>query len=154
MGTPAHRCALYGTRHALLLGAALGVGGFGPAQIFAQANTSSVSGRVVDANGAAVAGATVAMRNTDQGSTRTLTGGNDGSFRVTGLPSGSYTVEGRASGLVTRHPVRLTLTLGSNTDVVLRLGLAPVQQKTTVNARPATVEGNTTAPPPNTAARK
>ena len=112
----------------------------------AQALTGTIAGRVVDSAGAAVPSAQITVRDTDVASTRTLTSGSDGAFRVTGLGSGAYTVEGRAGGLASRRPVRLTVMLGSNTEIVLRLDVATVKQNTTVNARGATVEGNTVAP--------
>ncbi len=121
-----------------------------PKSAAAQAMASSLAGRVVDAHGSPVAGATINVRNTDTGSTRTLRGGPDGRFRVGGLTSGAYTVEARDGSLATRHPVRLTVILGSSTELVLRVDIPPVQQSTTVNARPASVEGNTVAPPTNT----
>jgi Carboxypeptidase regulatory-like domain len=117
----------------------------------AQALTGAIAGRVIDASGAAVPNAKITVRNTDVSSSRTSVSGTDGAFRVTGLTSGAYTVEGRASNLASRRPVRLTVTLGSNTEIVLRLDVAAVKQSTTVNARGATVEGNTVAPPANTA---
>jgi Carboxypeptidase regulatory-like domain len=120
-------------------------------QAQAQTITSSIAGRVVDVAGAVVPNAKVNVRNTDVASTRTLTSGADGAFRVTGLSSGAYTVEGRAGGLASRRPLRLTVTLGSSTEIVLRLEVATVKQSTTVGARGATVEGNTVAPPTNTA---
>jgi hypothetical protein len=124
---------------------------FSLAQAQAQTITGAIAGRVVDAAGAAVPNAKVNVRNTEVASTRTLTSGADGAFRVTGLSSGAYTVEGRAGGLASRRPVRLTVTLGSSTEIVLRLEVATVKQNTTVNARGTTVEGNTVAPPTNTA---
>jgi hypothetical protein len=117
----------------------------------AQALTGAIAGRVVDSAGAAIPNTKITVRNTDVSSTRTLASSADGTFRVTGLTSGAYTVEGRANNLATRRPVRLTVTLGSSTEIVLRLDVATVKQSTTVNARGATVEGNTVAPPVNTA---
>jgi hypothetical protein len=119
-------------------------------QAGAQALTGAIAGRVVDTAGAAVPNAKITVRNTDVSTTRILASGVDGAFRFTGLASGAYTVEGRASNLASRRPVRLTVTLGSSTEIVLRLDVATVKQSTTVNARGATVEGNTVAPPANT----
>ncbi len=117
----------------------------------AQSVTSSVAGRVVDAHGAAVPDARITIRNTDVDSTRTLTGGADGTFRVVGLASGAYTVEAHTNDLATTHPVRLTVTLGSSTELLLRVGIPAVKQSATVSARAGTVEGNTVTPPSNTA---
>lgn len=119
--------------------------------VVAQSSTASVAGRAIDAQGRSVAGAVITVRNTDIGTTRTLTTGPDGGFRVTGLGSGAYTIDAKAPGLATRRAVRLTLTLGSSTEVMLHLQLPPVKQSTTVTARSGLVEGNTTAPPANTA---
>ena len=116
-----------------------------------QSNTATLAGRVVDPQGAAIPAATITVRNTDVASSRTLTSSSDGSFRVAGLIPGAYTVEARSGSLHTRTPVRLTLTLGSSTEITLHLVVAAVKQSTTVTARRGTVEGNTIAPPPNTA---
>jgi hypothetical protein len=51
----------------------------------AQALTGAIVGQVVESAGAAVADAKINVRNTDASSTRTLTCGADGEFRVTGL---------------------------------------------------------------------
>ena len=116
-----------------------------------QSNTATLSGQVVDPQGAAIPGATITVRNTDVATSRTLTSSSNGSFRVAGLIPGAYTVEARSGSLQTRTPTRLTLILGSNTEITLQLRVAPVKQSTTVSARRGTVEGNTIAPPPNTA---
>jgi hypothetical protein len=112
---------------------------------------ATLAGRVVDPQGTAIPAATITVRNTDVASSRSLTSASDGSFRVAGLIPGAYTVEARAGSLQTRTPTRLTLTLGSSTEITLHLSVAAVKQSSTVTARRGTVEGNTIAPPPNTA---
>ena len=123
----------------------------GGAPLRAQGATAAVAGRATDPRGSAIADATLIVRNTDTGATRTLRSGRDGGFRMTGLLPGAYTVEAHAGSLGTRRPVRLTVTLGSSTQVALVLGIATVKQSTIVTARAGTVEGNTVAPPENTA---
>ena len=117
----------------------------------AQTPTGSIAGQVVDAQGAALPHAQITVRNTDVATARRVESGAAGGFRVSGLPSGAYTVEAHDSALSLRHAVRLTLTLGSSVEVVLRLQVTPVKQSTTVTAQRAMVEGNTVAPPANTA---
>jgi hypothetical protein len=114
-----------------------------------QSNTSSIVGQVTDPKGLPVVGASVVVSNTDLSSKRTVVSDERGNFRVDGLVPGALTVEGKATGLATRRPVRVTLGLGSTVRVNLTLNVPSVQQKTTVTARPATVEGNTVAPPVN-----
>jgi hypothetical protein len=116
----------------------------------AQAILGSIEGRVTDPSGAVVPNATVTIRNTDLGTTRAVTTNRDGAYRASGLISGAYTVEAKADKLALLRPVRLTLTLGSSSEVVLKLEIPRVRETTTVRARPATVEGNTVAPSSNT----
>jgi len=119
----------------------------------AQTNTGSVYGRVADKQGLVVVGATVTVKSTDLATARTATSDGAGRFTLTGLVPGAYTVEAKKGQLVTRRPVRLTVGLGSSTEVALALEVATVRQRsgagTTVNARPGTSEGNTTTPPIN-----
>jgi hypothetical protein len=116
----------------------------------AQAVSGSIEGRVTDSSGAVVPNATVSIRNTDLGTARTITTSRDGAFRASGLISGAYTVDVKADKLALPRPVRITLTLGSSTEVALKLEIPRARETTTVRARAATVEGNTVAPPSNT----
>ncbi len=118
--------------------------------VLAQTAFSSVQGTVLDAQGLPVGHASVVVHNTDLGITRTFLTAADGSFRVQGLASGAYSVEAHGQGLATRKPLRLTLTLGSTQQINLRLDPVTVHESTRVTGRGGTVEGNTTAPAPNT----
>jgi hypothetical protein len=118
--------------------------------IFAQANTASIRGTVIDPQNRPVAGATVVVNNTDLSSKRSTVADSEGSFVISNLVPGAFTVEATGKGLVSRRPVRLTISLGSTTQVTLKLNVAAVSQSTTVTGRGATSEGNTVAPPVNT----
>ncbi len=122
----------------------------GVSRLFAQANTASIRGTVVDPQNRPVAGATVVVNNTDLSSKRTTVADTEGSFVISNLVPGAFTVEATGKGLVSRRPVRLTISLGSTTQVALKLSVAAVSQSTTVTGRGATSEGNTVAPPVNT----
>jgi hypothetical protein len=115
----------------------------------AQTSTGSVYGSVTDKQGLAVAGASVTVKSTDLATVRTATTNGLGAFAMTGLVPGAYTVEAAKDKLVTRRAVRLTVGLGSSTQVVLPVDVAVVRQRTTVTARAGTSEGNTTTPPIN-----
>jgi hypothetical protein len=117
--------------------------------LHAQANTGSVYGTVVDAQGLAVPGTTITVRSSDLLSARTTVTDRGGQFGMTGLAPGAYIVEARNKGLSLRRPIHLTLGLGSSTQLAIKLEVAAVRQSTTVNARGATSEGNTVAPPIN-----
>ena len=58
----------------------------------AQTTTATISGRVLDAQGGALPGATVTAKSPNlQGSRETVTSAN-GDYILTGLPSGPYTI--------------------------------------------------------------
>src|ERR1700752_50097 len=79
-----------------------------------QAVTGSIEGHVIDPSGAVVPNAIVTIRNTDLGTTRTVTTSSEGAFRASGLISGAYPADAKADKLVLRRPMRITLTLGSS----------------------------------------
>ncbi len=122
----------------------------GASRIFAQTNTASIRGTVVDPQSHPVAGAAVTATNTDLSSKRLTVADSTGSFVISNLAPGAFTVEATGKGLVSRRPLRLTLSLGSTTQVTLKLSVATVSQSTTVTGRGPTSEGNTVAPPVNT----
>jgi hypothetical protein len=116
----------------------------------AQTSTGSVYGKVSDPQGLAVVGASVTVRSTDLTSARVTKTDATGSFAFAGLVPGAYTVEAEKKPLRLRRPVRLTISLGSSTQLAIKLDVAQVKQSTTVTAGGRTAEGNTLAPPINT----
>src|SRR5215210_2486175 len=59
---------------------------------FAQSELGRISGSVTDINGAVVPGASVAAQNQSTGESRTAVAGDDGSFAITNLRPGKYTL--------------------------------------------------------------
>jgi hypothetical protein len=116
----------------------------------AQTNTASIRGIILDPQNHPVAGAAVTATNTDLSSKRTTVADSAGYFIISNLVPGAFTVEATGKGLVSRRPLRLTISLGSTTQVTLKLNVAAVSQSTTVTGRGQTSEGNTVAPPVNT----
>jgi len=64
----------------------------------AQTFRGTILGTVTDSSGAAIAGATVIIKNLDTGLTRTVTTSPDGSYAVPELPIGNYSVTVEAPG--------------------------------------------------------
>jgi hypothetical protein len=90
----------------------------------AQASTADLAGTVTDPNGAVVAGATVTARNTATGISRSVTTGDDGSYKLIGLPPGDYEVTAEATNFkkVVVSPVRLTVGQAAQLGVKLEVG--------------------------------
>ena len=114
----------------------------------AQSNTGSVSGTVIDPQGSIVPDAEIAIRSTDLAAKRSVHSDHNGAFCVAGLVPGAYELraEAKTQSLTLKRPIRLTVSLGSSTQVLIRLSVAEVHQSTTVHARAGTSEGNTLPP--------
>jgi outer membrane receptor protein involved in Fe transport len=99
---------------------------------YAQPAVATLSGRVTDPPGAAVADALATARNTATGvEWRTRTGG-DGRFVLPFLPPGTYDAEVSVSGFQ-RWQRSLTLPVGQEQHVDVVLSLGAVQEAVTVN---------------------
>jgi hypothetical protein len=118
--------------------------------VFAQTNTASIRGTVTDPQNRPVARAVVTVSNTDLSSKRIAITDSQGAFVISNLVPGAVTVEATGTGLLTHRPIRLTISLGSTTQVTVKLSTATVSQSATVTGRRPTSEGNTVAPPVNT----
>ncbi len=89
--------------------------------VSAQAPVGTILGTVKDTSGAVISGATVTIRNTDTGQTRTLTTGSDGAYRANAMPIGNYEVRVEQSGFQTQ--VRSGLTLNVTEEIVVNAEL-------------------------------
>lgn len=90
-----------------------------------QATTGIIRGVVSDPAGSAVAGATVALRETRTGFGRTLTTNEKGVFVASLLPLGTYDVSARAVGYAESRRTGVQLRVGET--VALALGLGAVE---------------------------
>src|SRR5436190_13461256 len=73
----------------------------GCASAFAQQTTGSITGRVVDQQGAAVPGVTITAKMATTGFTRAETSDAEGLYRLNALPVGMYEVNAELSGFAT-----------------------------------------------------
>lgn len=103
-------------------------------KVYAQGGTGQLSGTVVDANGAVVAGATVKLTSLATSQERDVVTNDSGGFAFTLLPAGSYKVEISASGFrsVLVDEVRVNVT--QTTTLAIHLDAATVSGMVTVNA--------------------
>ena len=106
-----------------------------PAAVLGQtATTTSISGLVADAQGAAVSGATVTLRDTATNQERTATTNEEGRYAFANLPAGVYdlTVSGSGFKQAKITNLRAEVTKPFVQDVALEVGA--VTEQVTVNA--------------------
>ena len=134
-------------RHALLRSFATEVKGLGicllVTLVFASAavaqtqiTTGTIQGTVLDANGAAVPGATIEAKNVDTNFVRTTTSDDDGRFVAPQLPSGRYTVTVSKTGFATLVVEKADLTVGQAMNLPLSMKVSSVQETVTITATP------------------
>ncbi len=92
------------------------------------------SGKIADANGLAVVGASVTATETLSGVERTVTTNGDGRYRIIELKPGLYKLKVAANGFGTQEKVDLQLISGQNVQSDFSLSPAGVQAETTVVA--------------------
>ena len=107
------------------------VGGTGYAQV---GSTASVSGSVTDETGAAVSGASVTVHNVDTGIDRTTQTGGSGSYAVSQLQPGHYSLSVSGSGFKLFQQQNITLTIGQIAQLDARLQIGTQQEQITVDA--------------------
>ena len=90
---------------------------------FAQA-TGNIRGTVVDPNGGLVAGATVEAVNAQTGEKRTTTTSDAGTYIITNLPVGIYTVNATATGFGpgTAKDVQVSVSFTTEANIALPVG--------------------------------
>jgi hypothetical protein len=110
--------------------------------LFAQAISGDLTGAVLDATGAAVPSATVESLNEDTGVKAKATTSNNGVYRFSNLPIGSYTITVTAKGFNVASVKNITLTLSSvvTQNVTMQVG----GTATTVEVREASASIDTT----------
>src|SRR5262245_14618848 len=107
---------------------------FGAAPAFAQQTAGNITGRIVDAQGAAVPGVTVTAKNPQTGFTRTDVSDGEGIYRLTALPVGNYDVSAELSGFTTYNRKDVVVNVAQTTDLNVELTLAGVTESVNVTA--------------------
>ncbi len=105
----------------------------------AQTINGSISGTVTDANGAAVAGATVTATNTENGQTRDTTTDSEGLFRLSSLGIGGYTVKVDKSGFGSGTE-NTKVSSGADTALTFKLSAGAVTAQVEVSDTGAVLE--------------
>ena len=103
-----------------------------PVRGTAQVTTATLAGVVTDDSGAAVPGATVTVRATATDAARTIVTDGEGRYRFPGLDPGTYEVTVELQGFQTTRRSGLTLSVGQNAAVDLKLSVGRMEDVVTV----------------------
>ncbi|MGH9784139.1 MAG: carboxypeptidase-like regulatory domain-containing protein, partial [Terriglobia bacterium] len=109
----------------------------------AQLPTATILGTVRDSTGAVIPAATVTVRNTETGLTRTGQSGADGSYRLAALPVGPYEVRAEQAGFRAEVRSGVTLTVGQEAVLNFALQVGAIEQTVEVTGEAPLV--NTTS---------
>lgn len=87
-------------------------------------STGSIKGTVADSTGALIPGATVEVINDNTGEKHTTTAADNGTYGITNLPVGVYTVNANASGFApaTAKEVKVSVAFTTEVPLVLAVG--------------------------------
>jgi Carboxypeptidase regulatory-like domain/TonB dependent receptor len=115
-----------------LMALAFVVGGAGLARAQQGVTSATLGGRVEDASGAAVGGATVVVAHLDTGGRLTAVSDEEGRYRFAYLPVGSYRLRAECPGFAA-YSKELMLTLGQAADLTVRLSVAGIEESVDVS---------------------
>ncbi len=107
---------------------------FSSAPAGAQIVGGTINGTIHDSTGAAVPGATVTVRQTDTGFTRSLVTGADGRYAAPSVPVGPYSVSATHDGFQPEEQTGIVLSIGQSVQVNFTLGVSTVHETVVVDA--------------------
>ena len=124
----------------MALACVLGALAFAAAPAWAQQTTGTIAGRIVDAQGAVVPGATVTGKNVQTGFTRSEVTDGSGSYRLAALPVGTYDLTAELQGFTRVENKGIVVNVGQTLDVAMTLKLATVSETITVTGGTPLIE--------------
>ena len=112
--------------------------------IYAQTDVSEITGTVTDAQGAAVAGATVTLTSPEKGFTRIAQTSDNGTYNFPGIPPGVYNVEVEKSGFKKSVQSSVQAPIASTARADFALEIGDVSETVTVTSNSIDSLVNTT----------
>jgi len=114
-----------------------------PAAVCAQDAAGALEGRLTEKNGAAVANASIQLKNIETNATRSQTSDAEGFYRLVQLNVGHYSLSVDAPGFAhfSESPIDITVSQTSRIDIPL--ALASVTESVAVTDTPASIDTST-----------
>lgn len=106
----------------------------------AQQGTTEVRGRVLDPQGAVLPGVSVTVRNQDTGMFRETVSNEDGTYFISGIVPGPYTITAELQGFKRFNRPDVRLEIGRTTTVDLQLAVGGLEELVTVTAESPLVD--------------
>jgi hypothetical protein len=116
-----------------------------PAALAQSIATADLRGTVKDPSGAAVANATITIRDNAKGFSRTTTSNSSGEYVLTLVPPGKYDFTAEASGFGKYEAKQIQLTVGQQAEYPVNLKVAAQSSDITVSTTPDLIETTRTA---------
>ncbi len=114
------------------------------APLAAQSPTGAIAGTVADASGGGLPGVSITAIQVETGALRTTTSTATGTFRIPVLAVGTYTVSAELSGFATAKVANVTVTVGGEATVKVKMEVASVQAAVTVSGEAPLIEATKT----------
>ena len=116
-----------------------------PQSIFAQGITGSINGTVMDTSGATISDATVTIRQVNTNETRVITTSHEGSYAVTQLAPGSYSVRVDKGGFKVFQQSGITLVIDQVAQIDAHLEVGSDQQTVEVTSASPVIQTETSS---------
>lgn len=107
---------------------------------FGQQTQASLTGQILDPQGAAIAGSQVVVTNVDTSIARTAQSNDSGRYTVTNLNPGKYSVSVKASGFGEKVLTNIVLAVGQDGSLDVTLSLGSTSDVVTVSASAAVTD--------------
>ncbi len=117
---------------AFALAAVLALALLAPSAAWAQAASGNLEGRILDADGSPLPGATVTATNRATGVSRVETSDTNGSYRFASLPAGAYDMQVELAGFGTIVQENVTVNVATTRTIEFTLQQATVAETITV----------------------
>ncbi|HMQ03078.1 MAG TPA: carboxypeptidase regulatory-like domain-containing protein [Pyrinomonadaceae bacterium] len=109
----------------------------------AESGSAAIEGTIKDANGSAVAGASVSIRNAETGLERSVASDGSGRFSARVLPVGRYTIIVKANGFADGFQEGVALTVGEATRIDISLRPSDVTAQVDITSGTELIDSET-----------